>query len=176
MLTLAMSLTAQTTTAPAAPAPVDPTAAPASTSFAPQWLLGSGAGFKPYQTSIKAGSSAFVEGGWQFTPGMFAFTRVDLRSTDAQMVSEGCKTVFAKASTALMICGGAGFGVDATNVGISLAAGGKWFFAPKLLQKQNAWVSVEIGIDRNTVPAPASSSGNVNPVQPDFRFGIFKAF
>jgi hypothetical protein len=145
-----------------------------------QFLLGSGIGFKPYQTSIRAGSSAFVEGGYQPTPGFLAFVRIDMRSTDAQMLVEGCKTLAAKPYTLLMVCGGPGFGADSTSVGVSYTGSGKLFFSPgRRMQAQNVWVGIEIGVDKATVPAPVSpapTSTAINPVQPDFRVGIFRTF
>jgi hypothetical protein len=149
---------------------------PAATGFGAQYVLGSGIGFKPYQTPIKAGSSAFVEGGWQFSQGLFAFTRVELRSTDAQMLLEGCKSVFANPANVLMICGGPGFGANGTNIGVSFTGGGKWLFAPAALRRQGAWLGIEMGVDKTTVPAPVTSDASVSPVQPSFRFGIFKVF
>jgi hypothetical protein len=171
----AIALGQDTVPTPAVTVPTPP--AVSGTGWA--WALGSGAGFKPYQTTIKAGSSGFVEGGWQFSPGLFLFGRIDMRATDAQMLFEGCKSVFTKPYSVLMLCGGPGFGADATNVGISLAAGGKSYFSPKPLQKQNAWIGVEVGVSKTTVPAPVSpppGSTVVNPVQPEFRVGIFKTF
>lgn len=150
---------------------------PTDTGFPAKFTLGSGIGFKPYQTPINSGSSAFVEGGWQFSPGYFAFSRVELRSTDAQMVVEGCKSVYARATNLLLICGGAGLGADSNSVGLTVPAGGKWFFAPGALAKNNAWVAVEIGVTKSTVPAPVQSNGTtISAVQPDFRIGIHKIF
>jgi len=164
------STTASTSSDPPAPS-VTSTA-----QFDGQFLVGSGAGFKPYQTSVKNGSSAFVEGGWQFATGLFSFVRVDMRSTDAQMMIEGCKSLFSSTSNLLMLCGGPGFGADANNVGISFTGGGKWFFAPKALAKESVWIAIEMGVDKTTVPAPVVGSSVVSPVQPDFRVGIFKKF
>jgi hypothetical protein len=153
------------------------TGPPAATGFSGTFLLGSGAGFKPYQTTIRAGSSAFVEAGWQFARGMFVFPRVDMRSTDAQMVIEGCKSLVARPYTLALLCGGPGFGANASNLGLSLAAGGKLFFSPKALQRANTWLGIEMGVAKTTVPAPVSpDSVVVNPVQPEFRVGIFRIF
>jgi hypothetical protein len=148
---------------------------------APNWLLTTGIGYKPYQTTIKAGSSAFIEGGKLLSPGIYAFTRLDARSTDAQMVFEGCKTLFSAPNVIPMLCGGPGFGADANNVGMALSGGGKLFYrvtkAGKYSLGDNTWLYMSVTVDRNNVPAPVSVNGVViNPVQPDFRFGISKTF
>lgn len=143
---------------------------------APSFILGTGAGFKPYQTPIKSGASAFTEGGMTVTTGIFAFVRVDLRATDAQMILEGCKSLYTNPSNLLMVCGGPGFGADASNIGVAFAGGGKWFFAPKLLRKSDTWLGIEIGVAKSTVPAPVTPAATISPVQPDFRVGIAKFF
>jgi hypothetical protein len=155
-------------------------------SDAPNWLLTTGIGYKPYQTTIKAGSSAFIEGGKLVSLGVYAFTRLDARSTDAQMVFEGCKTLFSAPNVIPMLCGGPGFGADANNVGMALSAGGKLFYRVTKFTTakgrvyglgDNTWLYVSVTVDRNNVPAPVSVNGGIiNPVQPDFRFGISKTF
>lgn len=167
----------QTATSPPNPcAAKDACLAPADTQF----MLGTGSGFKPYQSSIKDSSSAFVEGGYHASSKIWTFARVEFYSTYAQMVAEGCLSMFSSQGHNLMLCGGPGFGADATNAGLALAGGGKWFFSPAALNRHNVWVGLEMGVVKTTVPAPSSSTTtpptNVSPVQPDIRVGIHYSF
>lgn len=151
-----------------------------ATTTDPNWLLTTGIGYKPYQTTIKAGSSAFIEGGKMITPGIYGFVRLDARSTDAQLIFEGCKTLFASPNVITMLCGGPGFGADANNVGVAFAGGGKLFYrinkVGKMSLGENTWLHFAVTVDKNTVPAPVSADATISPVQPNFRFGITKTF
>lgn len=162
-------------------------APPASTD--PNWLLTTGIGYKPYQTTIKAGSSAFIEGGKQVTPGLYGFVRLDARSTDAQMIFEGCKTLFSTENLLPMVCGGPGFGADANNIGLSLAGGGKLFYRVTKVRNfkvgDNTWLYFSVTVDKNVVPAPVTPNPTpanpggvlvISAVQPNFRIGISKTF
>jgi hypothetical protein len=146
------------------------------------FFLGTGSGFKPYQTSVKAGASAFVQGGMklQDSLGLYGFARVDLFSTYAQMVVEGCKSIVTKSWMIAMACGGPGFGADSNSLGIAFAGTGKMFFSPAKVRKHNIWVDLEIGVDKSTVPAPVQTTGTstaiISPVQPTFRLGIHTSY
>lgn len=148
-----------------------------------QFLLGTGSGFKPYQSSIKDSSSAFVEGGYHAASKAWVFARVEFYSTYAQMVAEGCLSMFSSQNHNLLLCGGPGFGADATSAGLALAGGGKWFFSPAALNRHNVWVGLEMGVVKTTVPAPSTTTvttppttTSVSPVQPDIRIGIHYTF
>lgn len=163
-------------TAPAASAPAAPTAV-VDVNFSPQFLLGSGIGFKPYQTTIRAGSSAFVDFGARVANGLYSFSRVDMLPTYAQVVTGACKTMIGSGAWLLMACGQAGIGADANSVGVAYNAGGKLFYdASRRLHSEHTYIQGEIGVSKTNVPAPASAAGNVNPVQIEFRFGIYKGF
>lgn len=161
----------------------------AAADAAPNWLLTTGIGFKPYLTSIRAGSSAFLEGGKQITPGVYGFARLDARSTDAQLIFEGCKTLFMTENFLPMVCGGPGFGANASNIGLSLAGGVKVHYRITKVRNfrlgDNTWLYFAVTVDKAVVPAPVTPNPTpsnptgvlvISDVQPNFRVGITKTF
>jgi hypothetical protein len=159
-----------------------PQAAPSN---GPQFILGSGLGFKPYQTSIKDGSSGFVQGGVRLSDavGIYTFARVVMHPTYAELIIEPCKVGIASGRYTLFLCGGLGVGANSDNVGMTVDGGGKLAYdvsgtrVGKHTLGEHTWLMIEVGVAKSTVPAPVSSVGTtISPVQPDFRVGIFKSF
>ncbi len=151
---------------------------PADTStFHPSYLIGTGVGFKPYMTPIKAGGSAPFTFGYRIAPNSYLLTDLDVRTTDAQLKLGYGRVLVSSGNSALMLRGDAGFGVNSDNAGFAMATGGTYFYdVSKRLRTDSTYIAVSVGVTKTTVPAPVQDSITVSPVQPEFRLQVFKSF
>lgn len=156
---------------------VPASAASQTPSFSPQYILGTGIGFHPYQTPIKAGSSGYLSFAAKLTDGTYSISTLDLTSAGGQFRTGIGRVLVTQGNYTLMAYVDAGISADANNVASAFSGGGYLLYdVSKFSKSEHTYVGAQISVTKAGVPAPVQGATLINPVQPYFAVGIFKTF